>query len=74
MEEEIDYRVVGLKTMQDWHDTEGMGDAEHELISGLVASIHSVILLPDVYEATLLNCIKVALESAYQLGRANPTH
>ncbi len=67
---DIDYKQIGLKAMQDWHDTEGIGGAENEIIAGLTASIHSITFLPDTSDADFINCTRVVLESAFQLGRA----
>ncbi len=69
---DIEYAEFGLKAIQDWHDHEGINNANNELLSGLSASLISLDNIPDMPIKDRINCIKTALETAFQIGRANP--
>ena len=58
--------------MQDWHDNEGVNDANNELLSSLSASILSLDNIPDMPIEDRISCIKTTLVTAFQIGRANP--
>ena len=60
--------ISGKNHISDWHDTD-MPDRAKDIISGMVAITHFTIQNVDLDEIRKINCIRVALESAYQLGK-----
>ena len=73
--EEVDILMEqGMKTIHDWHDHEGIGKDESELLSSLCAlitetSVRIPISSPEEYKASA-NATRVVLETAVQIGRA----
>ena len=55
-----------FKTLEDWHGHEGLSDTFNEMLSQLTYVCNVSTVLP---EDRRINLFRVALETAFQLGR-----
>ena len=66
MNETLALAYKGVNVVEDWHDHEGLTEQFNSMLTRLTAITHITTMSDELGN---INAIKVAVETAFQLGR-----